>query len=77
MVDTLMLTKYAAFGPGEEASDKQRAVRAIVWFVLSDRDSGKFANSGSNSAFKTMAEIVCRDGTSGKLKIDDDKLTKY
>ncbi len=37
----------------------------------------QFANSGSNSAFKTMAEIgIAQDGTSGKLKIDDDKLAK-
>lgn len=37
----------------------------------------QFANSGSHSAFKTMAEIgIAQDGTSGKLKIDDDKLSK-
>ncbi|WP_348265662.1 flagellar filament capping protein FliD, partial [Salmonella enterica] len=35
------------------------------------------ANGGSNSAFEPMAEIrSTQDATSGKLKIDDDKVTK-
>ncbi|WP_404947417.1 flagellar filament capping protein FliD [Salmonella enterica] len=80
LLDTFSsLTKYTEVDPGaEEASDKNGAllgdsvVRAIQTGIRA-----QFANSGSNSAFKTMAEIgITQDGTSGKLKIDDDKLTK-
>ncbi|MCV5648245.1 flagellar filament capping protein FliD, partial [Escherichia coli] len=37
----------------------------------------QFANGASDSAFKTLNEIgIKQDGTTGKLKIDDDKLKK-
>ncbi|MQJ60893.1 hypothetical protein EIZ81_24765, partial [Escherichia coli] len=37
----------------------------------------QFANGASDGAFKTLNEIgIKQDGTTGKLKIDDDKLKK-
>ncbi len=79
LVDTFSsLTKYTAVEPGEEASDKNGALLGdSVVRTIQTGIRAQFANSGSNSAFKTMAEIgITQDGTSGKLKIDDDKLTK-
>ncbi|ECM8653731.1 flagellar filament capping protein FliD, partial [Salmonella enterica subsp. enterica serovar Enteritidis] len=79
LVDTFSsLTKYTAVEPGEEASDKNGALLGdSVVRTIQTGIRAQFANSGSNSSFKTMAEIgITQDGTSGKLKIDDDKLTK-
>ncbi|EJA4199427.1 flagellar filament capping protein FliD [Salmonella enterica subsp. diarizonae] len=79
LVDTFnSLTKYTAVEPGEEASDKNGALLGdSVVRTIQTGIRAQFANSGSHSAFKTMAEIgIAQDGTSGKLKIDDDKLSK-
>ncbi|MBF0031493.1 flagellar filament capping protein FliD [Citrobacter freundii] len=79
LVDTFStLTKYNEVEPGEVSSDKNGAL--IGDSVLRTIQTGiraQFANSGSNSSFKTMAEIgIVQDGTTGKLKIEDDKLAK-
>lgn len=59
LVDTFSsLTKYTAVEPGEEASDKNGALLGdSVVRTIQTGIRAQFANSGSNSAFKTMAEI--------------------
>lgn len=79
LVDTFStLTKYTEVEPGEEASDKNGALLGdSVLRTIQTGIRSPFANSGSDSSFKTIAEIgITQDGTTGKLKIDEEKLAK-
>lgn len=79
LVDTFSsLTKYNEVEPGEASSDKNGALLGdSVLRTIQTGIRAQFANSGSNSSFKTMAEMgITQDGTSGKLKLDEEKLTK-
>ncbi|EEW3555741.1 flagellar filament capping protein FliD, partial [Escherichia coli] len=65
--------------PGAEAQDKNNGA-LLGDSVVRTIQSGiraQFANGASDGAFKTLNEIgIKQDGTTGKLKIDDDKLKK-
>ncbi|HDL9560683.1 TPA: flagellar filament capping protein FliD [Escherichia coli] len=80
LIDTFnTLTKYKEVDPGAEAQDKNNGA-LLGDSVVRTIQSGiraQFANGASDSAFKTLNEIgIKQDGTTGKLKIDDDKLKK-
>ncbi|WP_058911186.1 flagellar filament capping protein FliD [Entomohabitans teleogrylli] len=80
LVDTFnSLTKYTAVDQGAETQDASNG--ALVGdSIVRNIQTGiraQFSNSATGSTFKTLAEIgVTQDPTTGKLKIDDDKLQK-
>ncbi|HGX3840528.1 TPA: flagellar filament capping protein FliD [Escherichia fergusonii] len=80
LVDTIgSLTKYTAVDPGAEKQDTSNGallgdstVRTIQTGIR-----GKFSASANSGNFQTLSQIgITQDGTTGKLKIDDDKLKK-
>ncbi|MXE70794.1 flagellar cap protein, partial [Escherichia coli] len=80
LIDTFnALTKYKEVDPGAEAQDKNNGA-LLGDSVVRTIQSGiraQFANGASDGAFKTLNELgIKQDGTTGKLKIDDDKLKK-
>ncbi|MDS1715594.1 flagellar filament capping protein FliD [Escherichia coli] len=80
LIDTFnTLTKYKEVDPGAEAQDKNNGA-LLGDSVVRTIQSGiraQFANGASDGAFKTLNELgIKQDGTTGKLKIDDDKLKK-
>jgi len=79
LVDTFgTLTKYKEVEPGEAASaDNGALLGDSVLRTIQNGIRAPFANSGSESPFKTMSEIgITQDGGTGKLKIDEEKLAK-
>lgn len=80
LIDTFnTLTKYKEVDLCAEAQDKNNGA-LLGDSVVRTIQSGiraQFANGASDGAFKTLNEIgIKQDGTTGKLKIDDDKLKK-
>lgn len=78
LIDTFnTLTKYKV--DSAEAQDKNNGA-LLGDSVVRTIQSGiraQFANGASDGAFKTLNELgIKQDGTTGKLKIDDDKLKK-
>ncbi|HCO7576661.1 flagellar filament capping protein FliD [Escherichia fergusonii] len=80
LVDTIgSLTKYTAVDPGAEKQDTSNGallgdstVRTIQTGIR-----GQFSASANSGNFQTLSQIgITQDGTTGKLKIDDDKLKK-
>ena len=80
LVDTIgSLTKYTAVDPGAEKQDTSNGallgdstVRTIQTGIR-----GHFSASANSGNFQTLSQIgITQDGTTGKLKIDDDKLKK-
>ncbi len=79
LVDTFgTLTKYKEVEPGEAASaDNGALLGDSVLRTIQNGIRAPFANSGSESPFKTMTEIgITQDGGTGKLKLDEEKLAK-
>ncbi|HGY2796914.1 TPA: flagellar filament capping protein FliD [Citrobacter amalonaticus] len=80
LVDTIgTLTKYTSVDPGaEEQSTSNGAllgdstVRTIQTGIR-----GQFSSSANDGKFQTLSQMgITQDGTTGKLKIDDEKLKK-
>lgn len=80
LVDTIgSLTKYTAVDPGAEKQDTSNGallgdstVRTIQTGIR-----GQFSASANSGNYQTLSQIgITQDGTTGKLKIDDDKLKK-
>ena len=80
LVDTIgSLTKYTAVDPGAEKQDTSNGallgdstVRTIQTGIR-----GQFSATANSGNFQTLSQIgITQDGTTGKLKIDDDKLKK-
>lgn len=78
LIDTIgSLTKYTAVDPGAEEQDANNGaligdgtVRTIQTGIR-----GKFSASGNSGNFQTLSQMgITLDATTGKLKIDDDKL---
>ncbi|CAH6038926.1 flagellar filament capping protein FliD [Citrobacter koseri] len=80
LMDTVSsLTKYTAVDQGAEEQDASNGALLgdSVVRTIQTGIRAQFTNSGSDSAFKTLNEIgIKQDGTTGKLKIDNDKLKK-
>ncbi|MFA1281981.1 flagellar filament capping protein FliD [Citrobacter telavivensis] len=80
LVDTIgSLTKYTSVDPGAEEQNASNGallgdstVRTIQTGIR-----GQFSSSANNGKFQTLSQMgITQDGTTGKLKIDDDKLKK-
>lgn len=80
LIDTFnSLTKYTAVDPGaEEQSNSNGALLGdTVVRTIQTGLRGMFTQGDANSSYKTLNEIgITSDGATGKLKIDDTKLTK-
>lgn len=80
LIDTFSsLTKYTAVDPGttSQSSSNGALLGDTVVRTIQTGLRGMFTQSDTGSSFKTMTEIgITADGTTGKLKIDDTKLTK-
>lgn len=80
LVDTIgSLTKYTSVDAGAEEQDTSNGallgdstVRTIQTGIR-----GQFSSSANDGKFQTLSQMgITQDGTTGKLKIDDDKLKK-
>lgn len=80
LMDTFTsLTKYTEVDPGAETQDQSNGalIGDSVVRTIQTGIRAQFTNSGSDGPFKTLSEIgITTDGTTGKLKIDDEKLDK-
>ncbi|WP_312384140.1 flagellar filament capping protein FliD [Atlantibacter subterraneus] len=80
LIDTFnSLTKYTAVDAGADAQNTSNGALLGDTVVRSIQTGlrGMFTQGDPNSAFKTLNEIgITADGATGKLKIDDTKLTK-
>jgi len=80
LIDTFgSLTKYTAVDPGatEQNTSNGPLLGDTVVRTIQTGLRAMFTQSDTGSSFKTMNEIgITSDGTTGKLKIDDTKLTK-
>lgn len=80
LIDTFnSLTKYTAVDPGAEEQNTSNGALLGDTVVRSIQTGlrGMFTQGDLNSSYKTLSEIgIAADGTTGKLKIDDTKLTK-
>jgi len=80
LIDTFSsLTKYTAVDPGAEAQNTSNGALLGDTVVRSIQTGlrGMFTQGDTSSTFKTLNEIgITADGATGKLKIDDTKLTK-
>lgn len=80
LVDTIgSLTKYTSVDAGAEEQDSSNGallgdstVRTIQTGIR-----GQFSSSANDGKFQTLSQMgITQDGTTGKLKIDDEKLKK-
>ncbi|AMG53912.1 flagellar filament capping protein FliD [Citrobacter amalonaticus] len=80
LVDTIgSLTKYTSVDAGAEEQDASNGallgdstVRTIQTGIR-----GQFSSSANDGKFQTLSQMgITQDGTTGKLKIDDEKLKK-
>ncbi|AST80434.1 TPA: flagellar filament capping protein FliD [Citrobacter farmeri] len=80
LVDTIgTLTKYTSVDPGAEEQNASNGallgdstVRTIQTGIR-----GQFSSSANDGKFQTLSQMgITQDGTTGKLKIDDEKLKK-
>lgn len=80
LVDTIgSLTKYTSVDAGAEEQDTSNGallgdstVRTIQTGIR-----GQFSSSANDGKFQTLSQMgITQDGTTGKLKIDDEKLKK-
>lgn len=80
LIDTFnSLTKYTSVDPGAEAQSTSNGALLGDTVVRSIQTGlrGMFTQGDTTSSFKTLNEIgITSDGATGKLKIDDTKLTK-
>lgn len=80
LIDTFgSLTKYTAADPGatEQNTSNGPLLGDTVVRTIQTGLRAMFTQGDTGSSFKTMNEIgITSDGTTGKLKIDDTKLTK-
>ncbi|NBD01006.1 flagellar filament capping protein FliD [Atlantibacter hermannii] len=80
LIDTFnSLTKYTAVDAGADAQSASNGALLGDTVVRSIQTGlrGMFTQGDANSSYKTLNEIgITSDGATGKLKIDDTKLTK-
>ncbi|MGL5455975.1 MAG: flagellar filament capping protein FliD [Enterobacterales bacterium] len=80
LVDTIgTLTKYTSVDPGaEEQSTSNGALLGDTTVrTIQTGIRGQFSASANDGKFQTLSQMgITQDGTTGKLKIDDDKLKK-
>lgn len=80
LIDTFnSLTKYTAVDPGADAQNTSNGALLGDTVVRGIQTGlrGMFTQGDTSSSFKTLNEIgITTDGATGKLKIDDTKLTK-
>lgn len=80
LIDTFnSLTKYTAVDAGAEAQNTSNGALLgdTVVRTIQTGLRGMFTQGDGSSAYKTLTEIgITADGATGKLKIDDTKLTK-
>ncbi|WP_313081572.1 flagellar filament capping protein FliD [Atlantibacter sp.] len=80
LIDTFnSLTKYTAVDAGADAQSSSNGALLGDTVVRSIQTGlrGMFTQGDASSSFKTLNEIgITADGATGKLKIDDTKLTK-
>ncbi|WP_448885222.1 flagellar filament capping protein FliD [Citrobacter telavivensis] len=80
LVDTIgTLTKYTSVDPGaEEQSTSNGALLGDTTVrTIQTGIRGQFSASANDGKFQTLSQMgITQDGTTGKLKIDDEKLKK-
>lgn len=80
LVDTIgTLTKYTSVDPGadEQSTSNGALLGDSTVRTIQTGIRGQFSASANDGKFQTLSQMgITQDGTTGKLKIDDDKLKK-
>ncbi|EPQ0970849.1 flagellar filament capping protein FliD [Citrobacter farmeri] len=80
LVDTIgTLTKYTSVDPGadEQSTSNGALLGDTTVRTIQTGIRGQFSASANDGKFQTLSQMgITQDGTTGKLKIDDEKLKK-